>query len=230
MEARVVSTADRDFLLRSLLDLERERAAGDLDEADYLDLKARYEAKLRDDPSPASEVVRPRRWGRTIVAVAVVAAIGIGGGLAVARWSGSREPGEQVSGRDISTTAQRLADAAELAGQGEVLEALKVYDEVLAENPEDVDALTYKGWLLRNVGTASDEPELAERGVALIEQATQIDPDYAEAWFFRGIIFLRDENEPDKAVDALRLALAADPIPEIESAARELLAEIARGS
>ena len=111
-----------------------------------------------------------------------------------------------------------------------MLEALKIYDAVLAENPEDVAALTYKGWLLRNVGTASEEPELAERGVALIEQATRVDPDYAEAWFFRGIIFLRDEDEPDKAVDALRLALASEPIPEIERAARELLAEIAQGS
>ena len=226
-----MTTPDRDFLLRSLLDLERERAAGDIDEADYLDLKARYEAKL--NAASVSDVrvedtQRRHRTGRTIAGVVVVAAIGIGGGLAVARWSGSREPGEQLSGRDISTTAERLADAAELAGQGDVLEALKVYDEVLAENPEDVAALTYKGWLLRNVGTASKEPELTERGIALIEQATQIDPDYAEAWFFRGIIFLRDEDEPDKAVDALRLALAGDPIPEIESAARELLAEIAQ--
>ena len=225
---------DRDFLLRSLLDLEQERAAGDITEADYVQLKARYESKLNaasvSDPRLQETPIR-HRTGRTIAAVAVVAAVGIGGGLAVARWSGSREPGEQLSGRDITTTQQQLAEAATLAGAGEVLEALKVYDEVLAENPEDVAALTYKGWLLRNVGTASEEPELAERGVALIEQATQIDPEYAEAWFFRGIIFLRDEDEPDKAVDALRLALASDPIPEIEGAAREILAEIAaRGS
>ena len=228
-----MTSPDRDFLLRSLLDLEQERAAGDITDADYHELKARYEAKL-NAPSVSEMRVQDtqgrHRTGRTVAAVVVVAAIGIGGGLGVARWSGSREPGDQVSGRDITTTSERLAEAATLAGEGEVLEALKVYDEVLAENPEDVAALTYKGWLLRNVGTASEEPELAERGVALIEQATQIDPDFAEAWFFRGIIFLRDEDEPDKAVDALRLALASDPIPEIEGAARELLAEIARGS
>ena len=227
-------TDDRDFLLRSLLDLERERAAGDLDESDYRELKARYEAKLNaaasvSDQRPPETSIRHRR-GRTVATVVLIAAVGIAAGVGVARWSGSRGAGDQITGRAISSTQERLADAAELAGKGEVLEALKVYDAVLAENPEDVAALTYKGWLLRNVGTANEEPELVDRGVGLIDEATQIDPDYAEAWFFRGIIFLRDEDEPDKAVDALRLALASDPIPEIESAARELLAEIAQGS
>jgi tetratricopeptide (TPR) repeat protein len=65
------------------------------------------------------------------------------------------------------------------------------------------------------------------RAIALLEQATDIDPEYAPAWFFRGIIYLRDEASPERAVQALRLALAAGPIPEIERAARELLAEIA---
>jgi tetratricopeptide (TPR) repeat protein len=237
--SRTRGAEDRDFLLRSLLDLERERAAGDLADDDYHDLKTRYEAKLADltdapasvqPPDTAGAPTETRRVVRVVATVAVIAIIGIGGGLAVAAGSGSREPGQNLSGRQITTSAQQLARAATLAGEGDVLEALKVYDEVLAENPEDVTALTYKGWLLRNVGTANDEPDLAERGVALIEQATQIDPRYAEAWFFRGIIFLRDEDAPEKAVDALKLALANDPIPEVEAAARELLAEIAQST
>jgi tetratricopeptide (TPR) repeat protein len=162
------------------------------------------------------------------VTVVVVAVIAVGAGIGVAAWSGSREPGEQVSGRTVSSSEQQLAQAAQLAGDGKLDEAIAAYQAVLDENPEDVEALTYFGWLLRNVGVSQEDDQLHDSGVHLIERATQLEPTYPEAWFFRGIIYLRDEDERDKAVDALRLALANDPIPEVESAARELLAEIAQ--
>jgi tetratricopeptide (TPR) repeat protein len=224
------SPDEREFLERSLADLERERAAGDLDEQDYADLKARYEAKLAAAevavPAAVDEPVRRRGWRPLVVTLAVVLVIGIGGGLAVARWSGARKPGETVTGTVPSTSAQQLAQAATLAGDGKVLDALKIYDKVLAENPEDVRALTYKGWLLRNVGVENGETQLAAQGVKYLEQATAIDPTFSEAWFFRGIIYFRDENDAEKATQALKLALANDPIPEVATAARGLLAEI----
>lgn len=170
---------------------------------------------------------RKRRWGRAIAAAVAVAGVAVGSGIAVAQLSGSRKPGEGVTGTVPSTSAQRLQEAATLAADGKVLDALKVYDAVLAENPRDVAAMTYKGWLLRNVGVQSQEPELLQRGIALLEQATDIDPEFAEAWLFRGIVYLRDEDSPEQATGALRLALAAGPIPEVAAAARELLAEIA---
>jgi tetratricopeptide (TPR) repeat protein len=231
VEAGVVNSEDREFLRRSLDDLELEHAAGDLSDEDYADLKARYEAKLAGSVStsrlPETES-RHRTWVKPVVTVIVVAVVGVGAGLAMARFSGEREPGEQITGELPTTSQEQLAEAAELFNAGEVVEAAKAYDAVLAENPEDVAALTYKGWMLRNVGVQGEEEELRTGGVELIERALEIDPTFAEAWFFRGIIFLRDENDPDKAVDALRLALANDPIPEIEGAARELLSEIAQ--
>lgn len=221
--------SERDFLERSLADLELERAAGDLSDDDYADLKARYEAKLAAaDAVTVVEEPAPRRQSRRswLVTIAVVLVIGIGGGLAVAKWSGARKPGETVTGSVPSTSAQQLAQAATLAGDGKVLDALKIYDRVLAENPKDVRALTYKGWLLRNVGVENGEARLAAQGVQYLEQATEIDPTFAEAWLFRGIIYLRDDNDPQKATDALKAALANDPIPEVATAARGLLAEI----
>src|SRR5205085_10740688 len=113
------------------------------------------------------------------------------------------EPGAQVSGRTVSSSEQQLAEAASLAGEGKLQGAIAAYQGVLAENPDDVEALTYFGWLLRNVGVSQEDDELRASGVRLIERATQLEPTYSEAWFFRGIIFLRDEDEPDKAVDAL---------------------------
>lgn len=224
--------SERSFLERSLADLELEHDAGDLDDADYSDLKSRYEAKLLR--SGAATVVPGSRsrhqngmgWGRWVVTAVVVLVVGVGGGLAVANIAGARKPGETITGTVPTTSAQQLAEAATLAGRGQVLDALKLYDAVLAENPKDVRALTYKGWLLRNVGVQSDEPELAEEGAGYLKQATDIDPTFAEAWLFQGIIYLRDEHDPVKAAAALKLALSSNPIAEVATAARELLGEI----
>jgi tetratricopeptide (TPR) repeat protein len=233
MEARVVSD-ERAFLERSLADLELERAAGDLADDDYADLKARYERKLAASVSsrptePEGESTQKRRgWGNTVVTVVVVAVIAVGAGIGVAVSSGSREPGEQVSGKTITSHDEQMAQAATRFQEGDASGAVAIYQALLEEDRDDVEALTYLGWTLRNYAIQQDDDRVADAAVGYIEQATQIDPEYPEAWFFRGIIYLRDENDPVKAADALKLALANDPIPEIESAARELLAEIAQ--
>lgn len=246
MAARVVTDAtdafrdtrdasEQAFLERSLADLDAERAAGDLADDDYADLRARYEARLaRTGAATVTDESRlqhqKRRGGPLVITLAVVLIVGVGGGLAVARWSGARKPGQTVSGSVPTTNAQRLAEAAQLASDGKVLDALKLYDRVLAENPRDVRAITYKGWLLRNVGVDNDQPRLAKQGVTFLEQATTIDPRYGEAWLFRGIVYLRDDRDFARATEALKAALATDPIPEVARAARELLAEIKQSS
>lgn len=225
----MVSDDERAFLERSLADLDAERAAGDLSDVDHALLKERYEARLASagvTPAAAPAATRTRP-AKTIGIVVLVAALAAGTGLAVARFAGSRDPGETITGSVPERPESALERAARLSAQGDVLGALEAYDEVLAEDPDDAAALTYKGWLLRNVGNANDEPELAERGVALLEEASQADPTFAEAWLFLGIVYLRDQSDPDRSRDALTLAIANDPIAEVERAARELLAEIA---
>ena len=227
---------EREFLERSLADLDAERAAGDIADDDYKLLKERYQAKLDASRDPSggdrhhSGTEKTSGVARKVGIGIVVAVLAVGAGLLVARSSGSRGQGESITGESPAdreaAAAGPLERAAELAAAGDVLGALEVYDEVLAEDPEDPAALTYKGWLLRNVGDANDETELAARGVALLEQASQVDPTFSEAWLFLGIVYYRDQDDPTRAVDALRLAIANDPIPQVEAAARELLAEI----
>lgn len=228
-------SAEREFLERSLADLDAERAAGDIADDDYKLLKDRYTARLdelsRRGPDADARPSRPekRSVGRVLAVCVAVGALAVGAGLLVAQASGSREPGETITGEtpaDREVATGPLQRAAELAASGDVLGALEVYDEVLAEDPDDPAALTYKGWLLRNVGSANGEDELAARGVQLLERASQVDPTFSEAWLFLGIVYYRDEEDPTRAVDALRLAIANDPIPDVEAAARELLAEI----
>lgn len=226
---------EREFLERSLADLDAERAAGDIAEDDYKLLKERYQARLerRSGDSRGATIDRDGRQkrsvGRVVGVCALVGVLAVGAGVLVAQASGSRKPGETITGEtpaDREVATGPLQRAAELAASGDVIGALEVYDEVLAEDPDDPAALTYKGWLLRNVGSANGEDELAARGVQLLERASQVDPTFSEAWLFLGIVYYRDEDDPTRAVDALRLAIANDPIPDVEAAARELLAEI----
>jgi len=81
---------ERDFLLASLEDLERELAAGDIDHADYVTLKSDYttraadvlrrlDGETRSTASPPSESSSTRRdaiwWVAGVAAVALVAGV-----------------------------------------------------------------------------------------------------------------------------------------------------------
>jgi tetratricopeptide (TPR) repeat protein len=231
----VVTGEDEDFLRRSIADLDAEHAAGDLSDEDHAALRARYEAKLAAVQTRSGDHTTPdvasrghqNTWVKPVVTVVVVAVVGIGAGLLLARSAGERDAGDQITGLTPPSAQGRLAEAAELFQEGDPQGAIAVYQELLDENPDDVAALTYFGWTLRNVGVQQEDDRLRASGTNLIDRALEVDPTFAEAWFFRGIIYLRDEDDPDGAADALRLVLANDPIPDVEGAARELLAEIA---
>lgn len=226
---------ERDFLLRSLDDLERERAAGDIDEHDYRTLRDDYTAR-------AAAVLRaieerriergqpgPRRWGRTVIALVVVAGMAIGAGFAVAAGSGARRPGQVMTGGIGGTpdpSADLLLQAAQAVRAGEVLEALMLYDEVLADRPGHPAALTYKGWLLVNVGTDTGQGELTDRGRDLLRRVTRESPDYPDGWFFYGFYLLRVEEDSDAARAAFLSALASDPGEELAAQARRVLEQI----
>lgn len=110
--------AERDFLLKSLDDLETERESGAIDEASYSELHDDYTARaaatiraLRDGvdarPRPAPPLPRKRRLA--IVAAIVAFALVAGGVLAAAL--GARLPGQTSSGNSQSSqdaTAARL--------------------------------------------------------------------------------------------------------------------------
>src|SRR5205807_2391199 len=90
---------EREFLLRSLRDLEREREAGDIEEGDYRTLRDDYTARaaavLRsiDDGRAQLPARRARNVRRLVATVAVVVVVALGAGVLVARASGERVAG-----------------------------------------------------------------------------------------------------------------------------------------
>ena len=231
---------ERDFLLRSLDDLERERAAGDLDDADYRTLKDDYTARtaavLRaiDDaaapmPTPQAEGapsprnrLRPAMWTLGVVAVAASA------GLLVAQSSGERLPGQPAAGSITPTgPSQKLSEARALVGEGKAAEAIKVFDEVIAADPRNAEALAYRGWLVRLVGRSTGDQALLARGLEFVTRAVEADPQYPDAHFFRGMMLYQDKNDPAAAIPEFRAFLGLDPpqdmVPLVEGVLKDAM-------
>jgi tetratricopeptide (TPR) repeat protein len=222
----------RDFLLRSIDDLEREREAGELDDDDYRTLRDDYTARaaavLRaiEEGRAALPARRPAGSRRTILAVLAVLVLAAVAGLAVAGASGTRLAGDFGTGEIRETSVGKLRRAAQLAGQGEALEAIKLYDEVLAADPDNPQALTYRGWLLFNVGRTTGESDLLDRGRIGLERAIASDPDYPDARFFYGFVLLRHLDDPAGAAESFVRVLAARPGGMLEQEAQRALEEI----
>lgn len=221
----------RDFLLRSLDDLEREHAAGDVDEHDYVSLRDDYTAR-------AATVIRaierhgerqrrraPRRtgkpWWQRVVALGGVAAFALGAGLLVAQAAGRREAGDTATGDIRETTRDRLDQAVVLASQGRYDEAIDLQDQVLEDQPEHVEAMSYKGWFQMLSGDVGD-------GMLTLIDAVEIDPEFPDAHAFLAIGFSR-VGRPDAALEELDRLDELDPPPEIAQLTDQLRTQLESG-
>ncbi|MDQ1395672.1 MAG: hypothetical protein QOG64_931 [Acidimicrobiaceae bacterium] len=209
---------ERSFLLRSLRDLEAEHDAGDIEEADYRALKDDYTARaaaviraLSDDRRPvvATAMAPPpprRSWKSPVALLAVLAVAGLAG-WAVASASGERGSGQAATGNiavAANSTEARLAQARQLFGQKKVLDAVKVYDTILKDNPTQPEALAYKGWLLYLAG-------LPDPGLDSVTKATASTPSYPDAHFFRAMILCDAKHDGTNAIAEYRAFFANVP-------------------
>ncbi|HZQ57539.1 MAG TPA: tetratricopeptide repeat protein [Acidimicrobiales bacterium] len=218
---------ERDFLLRSLEDLEAERGAGDVDEGDYGVLKDGYTARAaavlkelearRDGtalvvegfPSPA----HPPWWrrGKVVAAGAGVAAFAVAAGVLVAHTAGDRLPGQSVSGSvPNSRVAQLLVQAGNDVQKNDIKGALKAYHDALQIDPSNAEALANQGWLVAILGNTANDRSLMDQGLAGVRKAEQVDPSLASAHFFAGSILLQ-EGDAKGAVTEFQAYLNVDP-------------------
>ena len=194
---------ERDFLLRSLEDLEREHAAGDVDDADYAELKddytARAAAAIRSVEQRQSAMLAaapvPSR-GRRLAWVAVVVVFAVLAGVLITRASGTRRAGDTASGDILADTRILLAEAQQAAAAKEYKESIELYTDALALAPSNTEALTYRGWSRFRDGDAAG-------AAADIDDAIAIDPKYPDARVFRASVSF---NAGDIAGAAAQLA------------------------
>lgn len=208
----------RRFLLHSITDLDREHQYGDVDEHDYATLRDGYTARaasvLRAIESGAAELPgrRPRRRGilaAWIVGTVLVASLA---GWLVARTSGQRLPGQSITGAAPGDeVAVKLAEARQLLGV-DAQQAVARYQQVLELQPDNVEALTYMGWLVAQSGSS-----LAASGAELLRGAITIDPTYADAHCFLAITSARfvQPADLDTARSEAQACLDNDPPAEM---------------
>lgn len=238
LETLALLDDERASLLRSLTDLEREFNAGDLDEVDYATLKEEYTVRAADQLRRRANVEagvsatiataqrsRARRpWLRPAGVIATLAAA-LGIGVAVARFAGERIGSQgltgsvQAAGQQRSNEIRALLIKAQQNLSSDPFTALQAYDSVLAIDPENPEAAAYGGWLLRIVSQSAkgaQRVELLKRAGERLDRAVLIAPGYPDARAFRGILRLRDQNDPVGA-NADFVALAAlDPPPFVK--------------
>lgn len=225
---------ERRFLLRSLDDLEREHAAGDVDEVDYRALRDGYTvraaATLREIEAGRSALPpkQPANWRRRGLTTAVVAVLFAVVWWALAASSAERLPGQQISGLDPrDDRAVLMAQARDLQFQSPG-EAAAVYQQVLDIDPTDVEALTYYGWTLAlSAATGGAAPATTEPGgsdpvvvqlrsaVDALLRATELDPAYADPKCFLGIINANFLGDPEAALPWVEACLDANPPADV---------------
>lgn len=282
---------ERAFLLRSLRDLEEERAAGDIDDADYQALRSRYTARaaavLRalqhtgdpvPDGSPATAATNGvggapgadgatgpdgggpatvpavdapdvdaaavdargvgvaavdappgrgplRRWLRkgtpaqqrrrrrflvsgAVVCFALAAVVLITGALGVAL------PGDPVTGTITLTTQQQvqrlLAQAEDALLESHQADAEAAFQQVLAIDPTQVEALSEAGWLQFAAGVRGHNRTLVRRGQADEDRAVSRAPGQAGPRFYLGAM-LAQEDQYQQAVAQFEAGLGDKP-------------------
>jgi len=244
--------SERDFLLRSIADLESEREAGNLDEERYRSLKDDYTARaatvLRsiEEGREARQSVAPLPKKRKMVTGGAVLAFILIAVLALAAAAGKRHDGQTITGNNAqSGDARRVA----LEGQvnqhpddptahlvyaryllevGELTNAVKEYVATAKLDPKNAEANAYAGWVSFLAAQSSNaDPktaaELTDRALTRLDAAVAAADDYPDAHFFRGMVQFRGRNNPKAAIPDFERYLALVPDGQLNEQVKQLL-------
>ena len=227
---------ERSFLLRSLRDLDAEHVAGDVDEHDYTTLRDGYTKRAADvlreieDGRASLPSPRPANWPRRIGIGAAVVAAAVGAGVLVARSSGDRLAGEEITGAAPGDGVAAMLAEARVVGADDPLAALELYDDVLELRPDHAEALTYSGWLLVFVGQQSGDEELigevTDEARQRLTRAVEADPAYADPHCYLSIIAGEFDGDVEGARSEATTCLELDPPADLRAETESYIAQL----
>lgn len=181
-----------------------------------------------DDPDVESAAPsRPPVARRLAVAVATVA-LAAGGGWFVAEQSGQRLPGQSATGGIEESTATLLSQARSL-NFSDPKASVDLYSRVLEVDPDNVEALTYRAWILVLAARdASDEVKLAAFAAAdgQLRRAIELDPGYPDARCFFGVLLFRYAGDAPAAKEQLDTCASMDPPAVVQGIVEGLRGEV----
>ena len=195
------SEKEKDFLLKSLDDLDSELAKGDLTEKDYAQLSRNYKRrliKLTKQETRSIKESKLQNVKKTWFTVTFLVVLALISGIAIANSSGERTGSETITGSIRKSTVTKLQEAQKLLSDSDKWdEAISIYDEVLQDQPSNAEALTYRAWLRYRTGEDSD-PQIRDwREVRILN------PEFADAIVFLTIA-LSDESRFSEALIELQ--------------------------
>ena len=230
----------RDFLLNSLRDLESELNHGDIDDQDFESLRKDYVSRaaavikqienLNSESQSANTNLaqEKRNLTRTLVTVSIVVLVAVAAGWFVAQQSGQRLAGDSLAGSIEDSTATILSRA-RATNFVDPKAAIELYTQVLEVDPDNVEALTYRAWLLVLISrSAGDEVrQLAFASASSdLERAIGLDPNYADAHCFLGIARFRLGNDATGAKEQLSICAEKNPPAEVKGFVDSIVAEV----
>lgn len=224
---------ERRFQLASIRDIEREYAAGDIDDADYHTLRdgyvARAAAVMREIEAGKRALAPkpPRSLWRRVAVVGTTLGVAVALGVFVAQSAGQRLPGQTLTGgAPADDVAVRLAEARQALGVDSAA-AIAAYQAVLEIEPRNAEALTYTAWLVVQNGSQSGDQGQVRDGLELLRTAVEVDDTYADPHCFIAITSANILEPPDPAtvVSEGQECLDRNPPAALGPAIQNMMAE-----
>ena len=207
----------RNFLLKSLHELDQELAEGNLDPEDHELLVARYTRQLatislRENTNDTHRDSKRSYRTKTLLWAFGIVIVGGVAGLVVSQTAGDRMEGESITGSLRQSVNSQMLQAQNLLNDPERWdEAIEIFTDVVQKQPSNVEALTYRAWLQYQQGGE------IEAQINAWEEALLIEPGFGDALVFLSIA-LANQGQFDQAslyLDELRSADARNDITEI---------------
>ena len=202
----------KEFLLKSLQELDQELESGNLSSDDHDILVRRYTRELADiteSEKAASSGQQPKKGYRTkaLLWSLGVVLLGVVAGITVSQTSGDRSEGESITGSIRKSVNTQISEAQMLLGNRDRWgEAIEIFDQVLEVQPSNVEAMTYRSWL--NYQSGAD----ADIQIAAWEEVLVLEPSYPDALVFISIA-LSNEGRHSQAATYLD-ELRSSPVRE----------------
>jgi tetratricopeptide (TPR) repeat protein len=269
-ERRAQLGEERDFLMKSLDDLELEKESGGIDDESYAALHDDYTARLaaalrslRDDVDVAAKEQPASRGGKRkrlalISAVVVFALVAVGLLLYAVVPRGDGQTSSGNSGN--STASLSAADKAKLAKlakaitdlqnqvnaspddynlrlqlslayeqNSDLLNALKQSDSAIAIDANRPEGHANSARLLYLISSQlpaqSAQQQYIAQALAGFDKAIEVDPNYADAYFFRAVLYYASLRDFARAQIDLQNYLLLDPAGKWQDKAHSLLAD-----
>ncbi|MEO8162552.1 MAG: hypothetical protein ABI590_02115, partial [Ilumatobacteraceae bacterium] len=161
-----------------------------------------------------------------IAVVVLVCASAIGWFMAT--QIGQRLPGQSLSGGIADSTASLLSQARAI-NFSDPAAAVDLYSQVLKTDPDNIEALTYRAWLIALISRdATDDLKVLAFATATegLGRAIALDARYPDAHCFLGIIRFRIAADAKGAKDELLICQGLNPPAVVQEFVDSIVAEV----